>query len=107
MQVSEALQGLPAHKCYLLLSEGASDMIDVLQGATTTVFHANPQLVTPEVRPEVGHYVRMPTVLHHEDLLLDDTKVIPRLQFYHLDGSIFTSGETFSLKIVFYQLNPL
>lgn len=52
-------------------------VVYVLQGATTTVLHANPELVPPKIAAIVCHYVAMATVLHHQDFLLDDAEIIP------------------------------
>jgi hypothetical protein len=48
------LKRLPAHVGNLLLGQGTRDVIDVLQGAASTVLHADPQLVTPRVRMVSG-----------------------------------------------------
>lgn len=39
-----------------------------------------------------------PTNLHHEDLLLDDSEVIPRLQLDHLDGRRLATGQALGLQ---------
>ena len=98
VEVGEALQGLPGHEGDLLLGEGAGDVVDVLQGPAPAVLHAYPQLVSPEIGTKVGNNIWMSAVLHHENLLLDDTEVIPRLQFYHFYGGIFTCGQSLGLK---------
>ena len=36
--------------------------------------------------------------LHHEDLLLDDAKVVALLQLYHFDGRELARGNAFRLK---------
>ncbi len=64
-------------------------VVDVLQRAAPAVLHADPQLVSPQVGSVIGDDVRVPAVLHHEDLLLDQTEVIALLQLDHLDRSEF------------------
>ena len=73
-------------------------VVDVLQGRPAAVLHADPELVPPEVGAEVGHDVGVAAVLHHQDLLLDDAEVIPRLQLYHFNGSCLASGQPLGLK---------
>lgn len=52
-------------------------VVDVLKRASAAVLHADPELVSPEVAAKVGHNVGVPAVLHHQDLLLDDPKLVP------------------------------
>lgn len=60
-----------------MISKDVSTVIDVLQGPSAAILHANPELVAPEVTAKVGDDVLVTTVLHHQDLLLDYRKIIP------------------------------
>ena len=62
-------------------------MIDVLKGWSSAVLHTYPQFVPPQVGPKVLDDVGVPAVFHHQDFLLDNPEVVPRLKFDHLDGS--------------------
>ena len=73
-------------------------MVDVLEAATAAVLHADPELVTTEVGTVVSDDVGVAAVLHHEDLLLDDAKVVALLQLYHLDGRELAGRDAFRLK---------
>ena len=75
-------------------------MVDILEGAPPAILHADPKLVPPQVRAEVGHDVGMPAILHHEDLLLNDAKVVPLLQLDHFDGGEVPGRQTLRLKWV-------
>ena len=40
----------------------------------------------------------MSAVLHHQNLLLDDAEVVPRLQLDNLDGGALTRGQSLGLR---------
>ena len=73
-------------------------VVDVLEAAAAAVLHADPELVTTEVGTVVSDDVGVAAVLHHEDLLLDDAKVVALLQLYHLDGRERAGRDAFRLK---------
>lgn len=75
-------------------------MINVLKRAAPAELHANPELVSSEVGSIIGHDVGMSTVLHHDDFLLNDAKVIALFKFDDFDGRKVSSSNLFSLKIV-------
>ena len=47
-------------------------MVNVLEGASTTKLHADPELVSSQVAAIISHNVWVLAILHHEDLLLND-----------------------------------
>ena len=61
-------------------------MVNVLKRSSTTKLHADPELVPSKVAPIVGHNVGMLAVFHHENLLLNDGKVIS-CRKYHVFSS--------------------
>lgn len=98
VQILEALQRLAAHVRDLLLAERSRHLVDVLQAAAAAVLHADPQLVAPQVRAKVGDDVRVPTVAHHDDLLLDHLDVIAGLNFDHFYGGQLVALDAFCLR---------
>ena len=52
-------------------------MVDILKRSAATILHTDPELVSPQVRAKVLYDVDVSAVLHHDDLLLDDTEVVP------------------------------
>lgn len=67
-------------------------MVNVLERRSPAVLHAYPELVPAQVGPEVLDDVGVSAVLHHQDLLLDDAKVVAGLQLDHLDGGEAAMG---------------
>ena len=99
-------------------------VVDILEAAAAAVLHADPELIPAEVGAEVGDDVGVAAVLqdretmtktssdefrhaktqsmgvcgnylHHEDLLLDDAKVVALLQLDHLDGRELAGRDAF------------
>ncbi len=70
-------------------------MINILETRSATIFHANPELVSAQIGAEISHNVGMPAIFHHEDFLLDDSKIVTRLQLDDFDG-----GKLFRIAIV-------
>ena len=58
----------------------------------------------PEVGSKIGDNVGMAAVLHHENLLLDDAEVVPRLQLDHLNGRVLARRQSLRLQLTFYDL---
>ena len=61
------------------VQEGAAvsrTVVDILERAAAAELHTDPEPVLPQVGAEVGHDVRVAAVLHHQNLLLDDAKVV-------------------------------
>lgn len=52
-------------------------MVNVLQGATATILHTNPQFVPPQITAIICNYIRMSTIFHHKNFLLNNSEVIP------------------------------
>ena len=75
-------------------------MIDVLKRSSATEFHADPELISPEVRSEECDHIGMSAVLHHKDLLLNDGEVITWFQFDYLNGGQLASGQASSLQAI-------
>jgi len=107
VQVLESLEGLPAHVRDLDFGEGTSDLVDVLQTATATELHADPQFVPSQVRSVVGDDVRVAAVPHHDDLLLDDLYVVGGLQLDDLDGGQLIALYSFRLQEIRYCLESI
>lgn len=73
-------------------------LVDVLQTATATVLHADPELVPAQIRAEVGDNVGVAAIAHHYDLLLDDLDVIALLQLNHLYGGQIIALDDLGLR---------
>ena len=92
-----------------------------LEAAAAAVLHADPQLVPPQVGPEVRHDIRVPAVLgrdkyylgflnkstylHHEDFLLDDGEIVARLQLDHFNRRRLAARQPFGLGGICYTNN--
>lgn len=72
-------------------------LVNVLQTAATTIFHANPEFVATQVRAKVGNNVWVSTVAHHNYFLLNYLNVVAGLQFYHFDGGKVGGADFFRL----------
>jgi len=98
VQVLESLESLSAHVRDLDFGEGTGHLVNVLQTATTTKLHADPEFIPAQVRTVVGDDVRMAAVPHHDNLLLDNLYIVGRLQLDDLDGSQLIALYSFRLQ---------
>lgn len=76
MEMIQALEGFPTHIDNLLFFQGFSGPIDLLQGASSTELHADPQSVISEVAAQVSDHVGLLTFFEDGELLLEGADVI-------------------------------